>query len=166
MKGFLRFGPRSWGSDDSPQHPLTPPPPCVKLPSPPTPKQAPPPAAAPGALLGAGGGSSPFPLQACLAPHPTLPKSGGEGCDSRARDTESSNDSARGRGSRAPRVQPQGSWRVKKAQRNRRDSRLRTALHDTQKELPTPEAGDPQPTPLTPGSPLMLRRLLLKCTFV
>lgn len=38
MLGFLRFGPRSWGGDDSRQHPLTPP--RVKLPSPPTPKQS------------------------------------------------------------------------------------------------------------------------------
>ncbi|XP_077616390.1 uncharacterized protein LOC144228446 isoform X2 [Crocuta crocuta] len=35
LEGLLRFGPRSWGGDDSQQHPFTPP--RVKLPSPPTP---------------------------------------------------------------------------------------------------------------------------------
>lgn len=53
----------------------------------------------------------------------------------------------------------------KKALRERGDSRLRTALHATQKELPVPEAGDPQPTRPTQDAPIRTRVLpALSCS--
>nr|XP_060487507.1 uncharacterized protein LOC132678728 isoform X2 [Panthera onca] len=92
MLGFLRFGPRSWGGDDSRQHPLTPP--RVKLPSPPTPKQSQP-RAEPQLLALCWGleglivvlvsqQAKTFPVllfKLASFPHRTLPLSSGDRCD-------------------------------------------------------------------------------------
>ncbi|XP_058582262.1 uncharacterized protein LOC131509943 isoform X6 [Neofelis nebulosa] len=92
MLGFLRFGPRSWGGDDSRQHPLTPP--RVKLPSPPTPKQSqqraePQPLALCWGLEGlivvlVSQQAKTFPVllfKLASFPHRTLPLSSGDRCD-------------------------------------------------------------------------------------
>ncbi|XP_019679551.2 uncharacterized protein LOC102899165 isoform X2 [Felis catus] len=106
MEGFLRFGPRSWGGDDSRQHPLTPP--RVKLPSPPTPKQSQ--QRAEPQLLALCWGlegliavlvsqqAKTFPVllfKLASFPHRTLPLSSGDRCDIPTGDAGSTNDSAR-----------------------------------------------------------------------